>query len=93
MNYATQIMMWVIIGGEKSFIGALIGLITMTYIGEILGQQMQQYFPLVLGGLFIVVLLTLKGGLITLFEIILSKIGALITRHPKSNNSASVNNS
>ncbi|MFC1967408.1 branched-chain amino acid ABC transporter permease [Chloroflexota bacterium] len=81
ISYSMNVLMWTIIGGLQSFAGPIIGLVLMTFLGDLLSKHLLQYLPLVYGGVFIVVILTLKGGLIRLFEMIWGKALTIVRRN------------
>jgi len=60
--FSTEVVVWVAIGGRESLLGALLGGILVASLSNYLSAIMPGYWQLVLGVLFVLVILFLKGG-------------------------------
>ena len=74
LNYNINLLIFTIIGGAESFGGPIVGLVLMTYVGDILSNRILQFLPMVYGGIFITVILSLPSGLMGLFQKIWARI-------------------
>ena len=61
-----EIVVWVAFGGRNSLIGALLGAVGINAARSILTAQFPAWWPIILGGLFIVVVLLLPNGIVGL---------------------------
>lgn len=61
-----EMVLWVAIGGRGTLIGAAIGAIAMNGAKSSLSEMSPEFWPLLLGGLFVVVVVFLPGGLMGL---------------------------
>jgi urea transport system permease protein len=61
-----EIVVWVAFGGRNSLIGALIGAVGINAARSFLTAQFPAWWPIVLGGLFIAVVLLLPHGIVGL---------------------------
>jgi branched-chain amino acid transport system permease protein len=60
-----NLVMYTIVGGRSNFWGPILGLVVLTWIGELI-RDFIEYIPLVFGVLTIITVLVLPGGLISL---------------------------
>jgi len=60
--FSTEVVVWVAIGGRTSLLGALLGGILVAWISTYLSAITPEYWQLVLGVLFVVVIVYFKGG-------------------------------
>lgn len=63
---ATQIVLYVILGGSGTLIGAVIGTVAVEVLSFYLSDQFQQVWPVLLGLLLLVVVLFKPSGLVSL---------------------------
>lgn len=63
VQFSTEIVVWVAIGGRLSLLGALVGGIAVSALSNYLSAVTPQYWQLVLGLIFILVIVFFKGGL------------------------------
>jgi urea transport system permease protein len=61
-----EIVVWVAFGGRNSLIGALLGAVGINAARSVLTAQFPAWWPIILGGLFIVVVLLLPNGIVGL---------------------------
>ena len=59
------LLVYLVVGGQKSFAGPLIGTIVLTLISE-LARPLRQYQPMIIGGIAIMVMLFMPGALASL---------------------------
>jgi urea transport system permease protein len=62
VQFSTEVVVWVAIGGRDSLLGALVGGILVSSLSNYLSAIMPDYWQLALGILFVLVILFLKGG-------------------------------
>jgi urea transport system permease protein len=62
VQFSTEVVVWVAIGGRDSLLGALLGGILVSSLSNYLNAIMPDYWQLALGVLFVLVILFLKGG-------------------------------
>ena len=62
VQFSTEVVVWVAIGGRNSLLGALLGGILVSSLSNYLSAIMPDYWQLALGILFVLVILFLKGG-------------------------------
>jgi urea ABC transporter permease protein UrtC len=62
VQFSTEVVVWVAIGGRDSLLGALLGGILVSSLSNYLNAIMPEYWQLALGVLFVLVILFLKGG-------------------------------
>lgn len=72
--FSISMVVWAAVGGRMSLLGAIAGAFLVNGIQSYLGDELQQYWMLILGGLFIGVVLFLPSGLAGLVELILGKL-------------------
>lgn len=60
--FSTQVVVWVAIGGRKSLLGALLGAVAVAALSNYLTAITPEYWQLVLGVIFVVVIVAFKGG-------------------------------
>ena len=61
--FSTEVVVWVAIGGRNSLLGALLGGILVATLSNYLSTITPEYWQLVLGIIFIIVIVFFKGGL------------------------------
>jgi urea transport system permease protein len=61
--FSTQVVVWVAIGGRESLLGALLGAVGVAALSNYLTAITPEYWQLVLGIIFVVVIVVFKGGL------------------------------
>lgn len=61
--FSTQVVVWVAIGGRHSLLGALVGAIAVASASNYLSAVIPDYWQLILGLLFMLVIVFFKGGL------------------------------
>lgn len=60
--FSTQVVVWVAIGGRQSLLGALLGAVAVAALSNYLTAITPEYWQLVLGMIFVVVIVAFKGG-------------------------------
>lgn len=63
VNFSTEVVVWVAIGGRLSLLGALIGGVVVSALSNYLSSISPQYWQLVLGFIFILVIMFSRDGL------------------------------
>ncbi|MFO1349699.1 MAG: branched-chain amino acid ABC transporter permease [Gammaproteobacteria bacterium] len=63
VQFSTEVVVWVAIGGRNSLLGALVGGVIVSSISNYLNSVAPQYWQLILGLIFIAVIVYFKGGL------------------------------
>jgi len=68
--FSTQVVIWVAIGGRHSLLGAFVGAIIVASLSNYLSsiKDIQDYWPLVMGLIFIAVIVLFRGGLAGVVE-------------------------
>jgi urea transport system permease protein len=61
-----EVVVWVATGGRGSLIGALIGAVGINAARSVLTAEFPEWWPIILGGLFVVVVLFLPQGIVGL---------------------------
>ncbi len=61
-----EIVVWVATGGRNSLIGAIIGAVGINAARSVLTAQFPEWWPIILGGLFVAVVLLLPHGIVGL---------------------------
>lgn len=61
--FSTQVVVWVAIGGRESLLGALLGAVGVSALSNYLTAVIPEYWQLLLGIIFVVVIVSFKGGL------------------------------
>ncbi len=61
--FSTQVVVWVAIGGRQSLLGALVGAIVVASASNYLSAVIPDYWQLIIGLLFMLVIIFFKGGL------------------------------
>jgi len=61
-----EIVVWVAFGGRNSLIGAMIGAVGINAARSVLTAQFPEWWPIILGGLFVIVVLLLPSGIVGL---------------------------
>jgi urea transport system permease protein len=77
VQFSTEVVVWVAIGGRDSLLGALLGGILVSSLSNYLSAIMPDYWQLALGILFVLVILFLKGG-------VAGAISRLLSAKPRS---------
>lgn len=75
--FSTQVVIWVAIGGRHSLLGSFAGAIVVASLSNYLSsiEAIQDYWPLVMGLIFIAVIVLFRGGLAGLVESLFGKKG------------------
>jgi urea transport system permease protein len=60
--FSTQVVVWVAIGGRQSLLGALLGAVAVATLSNYLTAITPEYWQLVVGIIFVVVIVASKGG-------------------------------
>ncbi len=60
--FSTQVVVWVAIGGRESLLGALFGAVGVSALSNYLTAVIPEYWQLVIGVIFVVVIVVFKGG-------------------------------
>ncbi len=61
--FSTEVVVWVAIGGRESLLGALFGAVGVSALSNYLTALIPEYWQLVVGIIFVVVIVGFKGGL------------------------------
>ena len=61
-----EIVVWVAFGGRNSLLGAMIGAVGINAARSVLTAQFPEWWPIILGGLFVTVVLLLPNGIVGL---------------------------
>jgi urea transport system permease protein len=61
--FSTQVVVWVAIGGRESLLGALLGAVVVAALSNYLTAITPEYWQLLVGILFVVVIVAFKGGI------------------------------
>lgn len=72
LSLSISAVIWAAVGGRLSLMGAIIGAFLVNGIQSYLGDELQQVWMIMLGGIFIAVVLFLPRGLVGLAEKLLS---------------------
>jgi urea ABC transporter permease protein UrtC len=71
--FSTQVVVWVAIGGRQSLLGALLGAVGVAAFSNYLTAVTPEYWQLVVGIIFVVVIVASKGGVAGAIERAFSK--------------------
>jgi urea transport system permease protein len=61
-----EIVVWVAFGGRNSLIGAMLGAVGINAARSVLTAEFPEWWPIILGGLFVIVVLLLPNGIVGL---------------------------
>ena len=61
-----EIVVWVAFGGRNSLIGAMLGAVGINAARSVLTAEFPEWWPIILGGLFVLVVLLLPNGIVGL---------------------------
>ncbi len=75
LSAAAVVVIWVLVGGRDSVIGAILGVVVVQAISSVLGGANGQYKPIVLGAMLIFVVLVAPKGIVGFFRSRLKKVG------------------
>lgn len=75
--YSVYIMIYVAVGGQKSFLGPIVGGVIFTLVPEI-ARPLREYQPFVFAGVLMIVIFLLPDGLVSLPRVIMRA-----ARHPR----------
>ncbi|HRI95149.1 MAG TPA: ATP-binding cassette domain-containing protein [Nocardioides sp.] len=64
LSQAALLVIWVLVGGRDSILGAFLGVYVVQRISDYLGEGGGSYTPIVLGSLLIAVVLVVPGGIV-----------------------------
>jgi urea transport system permease protein len=84
-----EIVVWVAFGGRNSLIGALIGAVGINAARSWLTGHFPEWWPIILGGMFVLVVLLLPNGIIGLPQQCLNGLRRLRRRSAERSRSAS----
>lgn len=73
--FSTQVVVWVAIGGRQSLLGALLGAVAVAALSNYLTAITPEYWQLILGVIFVVVIVAFKGGLASVINELVSRVG------------------
>lgn len=73
---SAEVIMWVLIGGKGTLIGAFIGALVVQFLENILSDILLYYWLLIMGGIFIVVVLFFPKGLLGIIQKVFSSENA-----------------
>lgn len=62
--FSTGVVVWVAVGGRDYYVGALIGAIAISILSNVLNSLIPEYWQLLLGVLFVLVIVFFRRGLI-----------------------------
>ena len=74
MLFSTEVIVWVAIGGRNSLIGSLTGGILVASLSNYLNSITPEYWQLIIGIIFIIVIILFRGGLAGGVEKIYNKL-------------------
>jgi branched-chain amino acid transport system permease protein len=66
MTHSLYILIYVVVGGEASFAGPIVGTFLLTIFPELV-RGVKEYMPLIFGGLLIVMVFLMPDGIVGLF--------------------------
>jgi branched-chain amino acid transport system permease protein len=69
---STQVVLWVILGGQRTLVGPVAGALLYAYAARNLSERFATQWPVVLGALLLACVLWLPGGLATLPQRVLA---------------------
>jgi urea transport system permease protein len=72
--FSISMVIWAAVGGRSSLLGAILGAFLVNGMQSYLGDELQQVWNLILGGIFIAIVLFVPKGLAGIFEIILTAL-------------------
>ena len=73
---STQVVLYVLLGGVGTLIGAVVGAGAIEYLSFMLSQQYQRLWPIILGLLLLVIIMFRPTGLIGFFASDRERIGS-----------------
>lgn len=62
VNFSTEVVVWVAIGGRSSLLSAFLAAIAVSLLSNYLSALIPAYWPLILGTLFVAVIIFFRGG-------------------------------
>jgi urea transport system permease protein len=62
VNFSTEVVVWVAIGGRSSLLSAFLAAIAVSLLSNYLSALIPAYWPLILGTLFVLVIIFFRGG-------------------------------
>lgn len=65
---STSVLVWVVIGGRGTLIGAFVGAFTVEYLASALSGPLQAYWVLAIGLFLVIVVMARPGGLVGMAE-------------------------
>jgi urea transport system permease protein len=71
---SAEVIMWVLIGGKKTLIGAFVGALVIQLLENILSDVLVYYWLLIIGGLFIFIVLFFPTGIVGMYYTVKRKI-------------------
>jgi branched-chain amino acid transport system permease protein len=61
-NATLYLLVWVVFGGSHTFAGPILGVVTLTFLGELL-RPLVEWVPMIYGAIVILILIFLPDGL------------------------------
>lgn len=77
VQFSIAMVVWAAVGGRMSLLGAVLGAFIVKGIESYVGDELRDYWMLVLGGLFMIVVRFLPTGLAGLYEVALGHLTRL----------------
>ena len=83
-TYSTQAVLYVLVGGAGTLIGAIIGVVAIEFATMLLADYFQAVWPVILGALLLLVVMFRRSGLVGLLTSERERIGNFRSRGGKS---------
>jgi branched-chain amino acid transport system permease protein len=88
LQQAALVIIWVLVGGRRSLLGAFVGAVVIQEIQTVMGGQGGGLTPIVLGGIMILVVLLAPEGIMAMVFGGLRRVGLNVGRRPVSSRRA-----
>jgi ABC-type uncharacterized transport system ATPase subunit/ABC-type branched-subunit amino acid transport system permease subunit len=82
LQQAALVIIWVLVGGRRSLLGAFVGAVVIQEIQTVMGGTSGGLTPIVLGGIMILVVLLAPEGIMAMVLAGLRRVGAQVGRRP-----------
>jgi len=82
LQQAALVIIWVLVGGRRSLLGAFVGAVVIQEIQTVMGGTSGGLTPIVLGGIMILVVLLAPEGIMAMVFTSLRRVGAHVGRRP-----------
>jgi branched-chain amino acid transport system permease protein len=82
LQQAALVIIWVLVGGRRSLLGAFVGAVVIQEIQTVMGGTSGGLTPIVLGGIMILVVLLAPEGIMAMVFASLRRVGAHVGRRP-----------